>query len=93
METEKQRERLVELLDKAFLECDDNYGRPCTEQVSDYLLKNGVKVAVMCCECKYCETVLNIIDEPKLFCTRLVGSIPVDFTDYCSYGKLKENVK
>lgn len=38
MQTEKQRERLVELLDKAFLKCDDNYGRPCTEQVAHYLM-------------------------------------------------------
>ena len=44
MQTEKQRERLVELLDKAFIECDDNYGRPCTEQVADYLMSNNVVV-------------------------------------------------
>lgn len=44
MQTEKQRERLVELLDKAFLKCDDNYGRPCTEQVADYLMSNNVVV-------------------------------------------------
>ena len=46
MQTEKQRERLVELLDKAFLECDDNYGRPCTEQVVEYLIANGVTVEI-----------------------------------------------
>lgn len=46
MQTEKQRERLVEFLDKAFLECDDNYGRPCTEQVADYLIANGVNVEI-----------------------------------------------
>lgn len=44
MQTEKQMERLVELLDKAFIECDDNYGRPCTEQVADYLMSNNVVV-------------------------------------------------
>ena len=44
MQTEKQRERLVELIDKAFLECDDNYGRPCTEKVADYLIANNVVV-------------------------------------------------
>ena len=87
MKTEKQRERLVELLDNL------PNGELLTKDVADYLIKNGCKLAVMCCECKYCETVLNIIDEPKLFCTRLVGSIPVDFTDYCSYGKVRENVK
>ena len=44
MQTEKQMERLVELLDKAFIECDDNYGRPCTEQVAEYIMSNNVVV-------------------------------------------------
>jgi hypothetical protein len=40
---------------------------------------------VRCCDCKYCEAVINdIIDEPKYFCTRLVGCFPTDPTDYCS---------
>lgn len=38
------RERLIELLDKAFLESDDNYGRPCTEQVASHLLAEGIIV-------------------------------------------------
>lgn len=38
------RDRLIELLDKAFLESDDNYGRPNTDQVADHLLANGVIV-------------------------------------------------
>lgn len=42
-------------------------------------------VVVRCCDCKYCEVVIDsIIDEPKYFCTRMVGSIPIDPTDYCS---------
>lgn len=91
MENEKQRERLVELIANARSEWlrrgNDN---SIDGFIADFLIANGVNITVMCCECKYCETVLNIIDEPKLFCTRVVGSIPVDFTDYCSYGKLKE---
>ena len=38
------RDRLVELLDRAFLESDDNYGMPCTGQVADQLIENGVIV-------------------------------------------------
>lgn len=45
---------------------------------------------VRCCDCKYCEVVIDsIIDEPKYFCTRMVGSIPIDPTDYCSRAKMK----
>ena len=38
------KERLVELLDEAFIISDDNYGMPNTNQVADYLLANGVVV-------------------------------------------------
>lgn len=38
------RDRLIELLDKAFIESDDNYGRPNTDQVADYLIANNVIV-------------------------------------------------
>ena len=38
------RDRLVDLLDKAFLESNDNYGMPCTDQVADHLIANGVIV-------------------------------------------------
>ena len=63
MENEKQRERLVELLDKAFLECDDNYGRPCTEQVADYLMSNNVVVL----PCKVGDTVYYINEYSDIY--------------------------
>ena len=74
MQTEKQRERLVELLDKAFLECDDNYGRPCTEQVSDYLMSNNVVVL----PCNVNDTVWYIdqkynIQEAEVSCIDIRG--------------------
>lgn len=48
-----------------------------------------VKV-VRCKDCKYCEVVLNeITNEPRYFCTRMIGSIPVDHTDFCSKAKTK----
>jgi hypothetical protein len=95
MQTEKQRERLVELLNEATFGVNtqtlaDHLKKETIESVAEYLIFNGVELPVRCFECKHCEIVLDIIDEPKLFCTRVVGSIPVDFADYCSYGRLKE---
>ena len=50
----------------------------------------NLMAVVRCCDCKYCEVVIDsIIDEPKYFCTRIVGSIPIDPTDYCSRAKMK----
>ena len=38
------REKLVELLDNAIIDSDDNYGFPNTNQVADHLIANGVTV-------------------------------------------------
>lgn len=38
------KEKLVELLDNAIIDSDDNYGFPNTNQVADHLIANGVKV-------------------------------------------------
>ena len=38
------REKLVELLDNAIIDSDDNYGFPNTKQVADHLISNGVTV-------------------------------------------------
>ena len=38
------KEKLIELLDAAFLESDANYGMPSTIQVADHLIANGVTV-------------------------------------------------
>ena len=38
------REKLVELLDNAIIDSDDNYGFPNTEQVADHLISDGVTV-------------------------------------------------
>jgi hypothetical protein len=35
------KERLVELLDEAFIKSDDNYGMPNVNQVADHLLADG----------------------------------------------------
>ena len=36
------REKLVELLDNAIIDSDDNYGFPNTNQVADHLIANGI---------------------------------------------------
>lgn len=38
------KEKLVELLDNAIIDSDDNYGFPNTSQVADHLIANGVTV-------------------------------------------------
>ena len=38
------REKLVELLDNAIIDSDDNYGFPNTTQVADHLIAHGVTV-------------------------------------------------
>ena len=38
------REKLVELLDNAIIDSDDNYGFPNTNQLADHLIANGVTV-------------------------------------------------
>ena len=38
------KEKLVELLDNAIIDSDDNYGFPNTNQVADHLISNGVTV-------------------------------------------------
>ena len=38
------KEKLVELLDNAIIDSDDNYGFPNTKQVAEHLIVNGVTV-------------------------------------------------
>ena len=39
-----ERDMLINLIDKAIYECDDNYGIPNSNQMADFLLANGVRV-------------------------------------------------
>lgn len=41
---QNSRDRLIELLDEAFIKSDDNFGMPNTMQFADYLIENGVIV-------------------------------------------------
>ena len=59
------RDRLIEMLDKAFLESEDNYGIPNMEQVADYLISNGVIVP----PCMIGDTLYSV--KPKFFVDRI----------------------
>ena len=47
------KERLIEILGKAYVKADDNYGLPNVEQVADCLLEKGVIVP----QCKVGDTI------------------------------------
>ena len=50
------RERLINVLNEAFIKSDDNFGMPNIEQVADHLLANGVIVL----PCKVGDTVYQM---------------------------------
>ena len=79
------RGKLVELLDNAIIDSDDNYGFPNTNQVADHLIRNGVTVQ----EYAYWQYIEDDIDEDnniQAYCsvcgagdkhaTRMIGKVP-----------------
>ena len=44
MPNTREKQKLIELLDDAFLKSDANYGMPSTNQVADHLIANGVTI-------------------------------------------------
>lgn len=85
------RDRLIALLDKAFIKSDDNFGMPNVNQVADYLIANGVILppadvveVVRCRNCAYWD------EEGR--CKGIQNGLILDYTtgvDYCSYGERK----
>lgn len=67
------RERLIELINKTQLQCDDNYGMINSEQMADYLLSNSVIIP----PCKLSTTcfVINdfLKDADKIILGTIVG--------------------
>lgn len=94
------RKKLIELLNKAMLESDSNYGLPSSTQVADYLIKNGVtvlpyeqekgqksyRVKVMC---KYCKNRKSTTFSSQDFCSKFGGYVSED--DFCSRGDIISN--
>ena len=78
------RDRLIELLDTAFIKSDDNFGMPNVNQFADYLLENGVVIPVRCKDCKY------FTRNNGGYCEGNVGLNMTNENQYCSYGELKE---
>ena len=75
-------EKLVELLDNAIIDSDDNYGFPNTNQVADRLIANGVTVVVRCKDCA-------VPHNKYTGCPMLNGLVtPPDF--YCPFGERKD---
>lgn len=54
-----ERDRLKKMLDEAFTKSDDNHGMPNSNQVTDYLVANGVVVL----PCKVGDTVYQFDSE------------------------------
>ncbi|MBQ2768072.1 MAG: hypothetical protein IJF49_08375 [Clostridia bacterium] len=46
---------------------------------------------VRCMDCARAEMILDIIGNPRLFCTCWRGNPEVEFDDFCSYGERREN--
>ena len=83
------REKLVELLDNAIIDSDDNYGFPNTNQVADHLISNGVTVQ----EWISVEDRLPGNEVDVLICAQRRyykgGTIPVVSTAFHTDGKMK----
>lgn len=80
-------EKLVALLDNAFIDSDDNYGLPNTDQVADHLISHGVTVVVRCKDCIYSYEEFGFI-----YCTfGPYGDCKVPSQFYCAEGKRKED--
>ena len=68
MQTMTDRERLIELLRKAFeFYIDDPYCTPDETEFADYLLKNGV--VVLMARCKDCVYLREGERTKRIFCT------------------------
>ena len=81
------REKMVALLDDAFIESDDNFGMPYSIQVADFLIANGVEIPTICKDCKYNDHEKAFRPEGIWCC---YWGIDPDPNDFCSYGERRE---
>ena len=73
------RERLVELLDKAFLESGDNYGIPNVNEVAEHLLANGMIVL----PCRV-EDTIYVVSNDAIIETEVLKVTYEESVEYCS---------
>ncbi len=64
------------------------------EAVADFLLDNGVKVPVLCKDCKHWQPIHEHIPhmECQIFCGAYERGYPTNADDFCSYGERKTHV-
>ena len=93
------KEKLVELLQDVEAKGFFRYGTDCragevgghemtAEDIADYLMENGVKIPVLCKDCRH-----RIFDEvtKEWFCNSWhSGFVYVKPNDFCSYGERKD---
>lgn len=79
------RDRLIKVLNEAFIKSDDNFGMPNIEQVTDYLVANGVVVL----PCKVGDTVYYYSPDYGAILPYFVESINIcylgDEGEHCIY--------
>ena len=90
------RERITEIL-KAYTKKNNiSASVVILEEYAEELVRQGVKLPVMCKDCKYYkETGIGEFDKPLGICKvhKIISDdepIDVDEDDFCSYGELKE---
>lgn len=83
------REKLIELLDKVH---HTNMGKTYIERlgtIADHLIANGVKIPVMCKDCKY--RYYHELDE-VYYCNHGCGLADcVESDDFCPHGERKDD--
>ena len=87
------KEKLVELLDNAIIDSDDNYGFLNTNQVADYLISNGVTVqewisvkdrlpTIYDADADNCVLAIHKASNKRYYHWRSVANNPFDFTHW-----------
>lgn len=87
------KEKLVELLDNAIIDSDDNYGFPNTNQVADHLISNGVTVqewisvkdrlpTIYDADADNCVLAIHKASNKRYYHWRSVANNPFDFTHW-----------
>lgn len=93
------KEKLVELLDNAIIDSDDNYGLLNTDQVADHLISNGVTVqewisvkdrlpTIYDANADNCVLAIHKASNKRYYHWRSVANNPFDFTHWMKTPQL-----
>lgn len=86
------REKLVELMQGIFEEMRSAYPKTFAVAAADHLIASDVEIVVHCKDCKYCRSALGKDSQVHLFCEQW-DDVPINASDYCSYGEKREEAK